>query len=262
MTSAPAAVPGFSFHPFPQTPPLLPHFLSPGLGPFSPPLAGINSNFFGANGPSSLRNAAPGGPATEDSTPLQSPNLSTTQPANYFPMMVSPRPVTGYSHIQPESLREQAQHLYSSNAAGAQELNSEDSAFEAAEVEVEAEKNRTRTPEAGTPTTKTPDMGPLVADTTAALTWPARRASFVDDTKSTNSLTVPTANSINRGASLDIPRPALDLGGSYEDSRNGSALLIDVLPENQQSQINGNGDKSPAQQHQKKSPWVLPWLKK
>ena len=32
------SMPGFSFHPFPQTPPLLPHFLSPGLGPFSPPL--------------------------------------------------------------------------------------------------------------------------------------------------------------------------------------------------------------------------------
>ncbi|PWZ02327.1 hypothetical protein BCV70DRAFT_61530 [Testicularia cyperi] len=33
-------MPGFSFHQIPETPPLYPHFLSPGLGPFSPPLGG------------------------------------------------------------------------------------------------------------------------------------------------------------------------------------------------------------------------------
>jgi hypothetical protein len=33
------SMPGFSFHPFPQTPPLLPQFLSPGIGPFSPPIS-------------------------------------------------------------------------------------------------------------------------------------------------------------------------------------------------------------------------------
>lgn len=54
-------VPGFSFHPFPQTPPLLPHFLSPGLGPFSPPLFGTPGAFVSHNGPSGLRNSAPGG---------------------------------------------------------------------------------------------------------------------------------------------------------------------------------------------------------
>lgn len=62
------SVPGFSFHPFPQTPPLLPHFLSPGLGPFSPPLFGTPGAFVGHNGPSALRNSAPGGEITPHKT--------------------------------------------------------------------------------------------------------------------------------------------------------------------------------------------------
>jgi hypothetical protein len=50
------SMPGFSFHPFPQTPPLLPQFLSPGLGPFSPPLGT-------PHGPHpTYINAAPGAP--------------------------------------------------------------------------------------------------------------------------------------------------------------------------------------------------------
>lgn len=52
------SMPGFSFHPFPQTPPLVPHFLSPGLGPFSPPLGG---GAFASQMPSYL-NPAPGAP--------------------------------------------------------------------------------------------------------------------------------------------------------------------------------------------------------
>ena len=51
------SMPGFSFHPFPQTPPLVPHFLSPGLGPFSPNLA--TSGF---NQPVTGYNPAPGAP--------------------------------------------------------------------------------------------------------------------------------------------------------------------------------------------------------
>ncbi|KAH8919852.1 hypothetical protein BT69DRAFT_1245971 [Atractiella rhizophila] len=51
------SMPSFQFHPYPQTPPLLPHFLSPGLGPYSPvvhspPLFGPNPHI----------NAAPGAP--------------------------------------------------------------------------------------------------------------------------------------------------------------------------------------------------------
>lgn len=51
------SMPGFSFHPFPQTPPLVPHFLSPGLGPFSPTLG---STGFGQ--PITGYNPAPGAP--------------------------------------------------------------------------------------------------------------------------------------------------------------------------------------------------------
>jgi hypothetical protein len=46
------SMPGFSFHPFPQTPPLMPQFLSPGLGPFSPPAPPGSHRF----------NMAPGAP--------------------------------------------------------------------------------------------------------------------------------------------------------------------------------------------------------
>ena len=66
-------MPGFSFHAYPQTPPLMPQFLSPGLGPFSPPLQGIHAGFFGPYGPSALRDPIPQTQDDRDTTPLQSP---------------------------------------------------------------------------------------------------------------------------------------------------------------------------------------------
>jgi hypothetical protein len=62
------SMPGFSFHPFPQTPPLMPQFLSPGLGPFSPPMlsSAANGTGFGPGRPSYM-NLAPGAPVHSNS---------------------------------------------------------------------------------------------------------------------------------------------------------------------------------------------------
>ena len=255
-----SAVPGFSFHPFPQTPPLLPHFLSPGLGAFSPPLAGTSTNFFGTNGPSGFRNTSSGGPHAEDSTPLQSPNLTNMQPGNYFPVIMAPQIISSYRHLQPESLHEQAQQLYESDSSNITENFGKNTA------EAECVQPDMPVAEANTPTITTPDISETTTpDETILVSGPIRRASFQNVTKASSTLDVPIATSINRGASFDIPRPTLDLGGYIEESRNTSALSEEEGESPEAPPIftsTGKNDKSAATQQSKKSPWNIPWLKK
>lgn len=75
------SMPGFSFHPFPQTPPLVPHFLSPGLGPFSPTLG---STGFGQ--PITAYNPAPGAPVHDAA---QNNSSDYNPPSGYFPSLDS-----------------------------------------------------------------------------------------------------------------------------------------------------------------------------
>ena len=80
------SMPGFTFHPFPQTPPLMPQFLSPGLGPFSPPLGGPSFS----NRP--YMNAAPGAPIHLPPGAMHTPNFNSFYSSSYFPS-VPPHPL-------------------------------------------------------------------------------------------------------------------------------------------------------------------------
>ncbi|KZT53107.1 hypothetical protein CALCODRAFT_511644 [Calocera cornea HHB12733] len=72
-------MPGFLFHPQVQTPPLHPHFLSPGIGPFSPVQG---SPFFHPH--SGNWNPAPGAPLHMPQSPASPPPLAGFNP-NYPP---------------------------------------------------------------------------------------------------------------------------------------------------------------------------------
>lgn len=67
------SMPAFSFQPFPATPPLLPNFFSPGIGPSTPPLSGRGRNNH-AHHPNQARNNGPfysfGMPALHPPTPM------------------------------------------------------------------------------------------------------------------------------------------------------------------------------------------------
>ena len=80
------SMPGFTFHPFPQTPPLMPQFLSPGLGPFSPPLGGPSF----ANRP--YMNAAPGAPIHLPPGGMHPASFNSFYGSSYFPS-VPPHPL-------------------------------------------------------------------------------------------------------------------------------------------------------------------------
>jgi hypothetical protein len=74
-------MPGFTFHAIPQTPPTYPHhFLSPGLGPFSPPLGADHPATPGAGSSAfnPLINPAPG-------APLHNPLFPPVTSAQYAP---------------------------------------------------------------------------------------------------------------------------------------------------------------------------------
>ncbi|OCF33134.1 hypothetical protein I316_05179 [Kwoniella heveanensis BCC8398] len=60
------SMPGFVFNAYPETPPLHPHFMSPGLGPFSPGIPVSSPNAFGYN---PFLNAAPGAPVNRYPAP-------------------------------------------------------------------------------------------------------------------------------------------------------------------------------------------------
>ncbi|WVF66329.1 hypothetical protein IAT40_001069 [Kwoniella sp. CBS 6097] len=60
------SMPGFVFNAYPETPPLHPHFMSPGIGPFSPGIPVSSPNAFGYN---PFLNAAPGAPVNRYPAP-------------------------------------------------------------------------------------------------------------------------------------------------------------------------------------------------
>lgn len=74
-------MPTMSFHPFPPTPPLHPAFLSPGLGPFSPPLASP-THIYGNINPFFNLNPAPGAPLHHPMPPQQGQTSQGTGYAN------------------------------------------------------------------------------------------------------------------------------------------------------------------------------------
>ncbi|KAJ9102027.1 hypothetical protein QFC19_004953 [Naganishia cerealis] len=73
------SMPGFTFHAYPSTPPLMPMgFLSPGLGPFSPALNSPQSFVFNP-----FMNAAPGAPLSITPTGPMPPNNNSAMNAPY-----------------------------------------------------------------------------------------------------------------------------------------------------------------------------------
>lgn len=318
-------MPGFSFHPFPQTPPLLPQFLSPGLGPFSPPLAGTN-NFFGPSAPSGLRNAAPGGGeqeyAGDDATPLQSPDLALSQrfqyrhqqhpQEQYFPMMMAPQPITGQRHVRSDSHR--------SVDTASEDRPMPDSTVQASAVSgmapasTDSEQDEPGTPtqaEVGGGSSEPPttggngearsgqvesapglnedgdgDAATPEAEINSGNGMAIRRASFRDIKTGSGSLAAPSDAAMQRGTSLDIPRPVMDLtspdkttthNGALDGShaRNGSgsssssAVVVEAdgaVADEQKEQKKKSPSKDEAKSAPamgvKRGPWTLPWLKK
>ncbi|KAJ1033077.1 hypothetical protein NDA16_000356 [Ustilago loliicola] len=90
------SMPGFTFHQVPQTPPLYPQFLSPGIGPFSPTIGGSSSQT-GAGGPSAVANL----PQNEGAGANMGGYMSAAPgaPGGYNPMF--PTSGAGYGQQQP-----------------------------------------------------------------------------------------------------------------------------------------------------------------
>lgn len=247
------SMPGFSFHPFPQTPPLLPHFLSPGLGPFSPPLFGTPGAFVGPNGPSGLRNSAPG---DSDKTPLQSPNTSynSQQQGNYFPPLPDQPQSFSRNGSKPSPHNDKGSRSADNSVSDREEENA---ASPSGEVSVT------------TPTVSNADPAEMVmpklvtngstSDSPLIAAAPTgRRASFKDPT--TQSLLGVPAPGTNRAGSLDIPRPDMKIGDIASVSGAGSALDDgeDGTPPAGSPAATTSEENTQA----KKSAWNLSWLKK
>lgn len=243
------SVPGFSFHPFPQTPPLLPQFLSPGLGPFSPPLAGSAGQSLSGPGagPSGLRHSEVEG----DGTPAQSPEAGDG--ANYFPMMMTPNLITRHLAVQHEG-----------------QGNGLDQEAREGEPDEEAGTPRQSHLPVFSPTEEANGEGKDKAEGKNL-----RRASYLDPKGIKTSLSPPgTANGTVRGVSLDMPRPTLELSsGERQDAlRNVSSVADDDDAEAAKRQKDGLSNKAGEEDSKKnekanatgvkKGPWNLSWLKK
>ncbi|KAJ9093093.1 hypothetical protein QFC21_006589 [Naganishia friedmannii] len=96
------SMPGFTFHAYPSTPPLMPMgFLSPGLGPFSPALNSPQAFVFNP-----FMNAAPGAPLQMTPTGPMPPNMNNAMNAPYA--MTPGNPLT----VDPTSLHHPAHPDY------------------------------------------------------------------------------------------------------------------------------------------------------
>lgn len=96
------SMPGFTFHAYPSTPPLMPMgFLSPGLGPFSPALNSPQAFVFNP-----FMNAAPGAPLQMTPTGTMSANMNNAMNAPYA--MTPGNPLT----VDPTSLHHPAHPDY------------------------------------------------------------------------------------------------------------------------------------------------------
>lgn len=125
------SMPGFVFNAYPQTPPLHPQFLSPGLGPFSPglpvtsPLVGRRSPFLNAApgapvAPAQAGSAALGTPTTQAFPHNAPPQHPTVGPpgggeAEYFPRVEAPQ----VNRLVPAASPLNARERLASSAAGA-----------------------------------------------------------------------------------------------------------------------------------------------
>lgn len=283
------SMPGFSFHPFPQTPPLLPQFLSPGLGPFSPPLMMGSSALFGTtpNGPSSLRHNHSGfyhdeSGGNDEATPLQSParlhepergeqaqksssSSNAQEASNYFPnVMTSSSAVTGGDAVT--HTQETTSAPVTPSAADPRQA-----AIQSAEdVASHNEGEGPGTPTQSTTTTSTPDEED---DSTAKAGNNGvipRRASFLaPKTPKSEQLEIAPAASFTRGASLDIPRPMMDLGSSVSpggedrnDNGSGGGPGRASPGDNTHEEAGGDMDNAKAAPAPAKRGWNLAWLKK
>jgi hypothetical protein len=126
---------------------------------------------------------------------------------------------------------------------------------EASDLEETRDQAGTPTPAAGVSTLTTPEEEDEVA--TPDNSVPIRRSSFADATKPGDTLGVPATSVLNRGASMDVPRPNLaELRRDSRGARNGSAIADSSSP---------GGTSSPQEEPDvktKKSAWNLAWLKK
>lgn len=241
----------------------------------------------------------------DESTPLQSPSglhnghpqeqrqeaekeqayaNTSSEASNYFPTVVQGSPDGSDEAVG--LAREPTSHLGadSSRARDEQRHSDEDSSLVTEQP----------TPTLSTPETE--DEGIATASPLAGNGVMPRRASFRDPkTPKSELLDIPPASNSQRGASLDIPRPVIDLstqGGEGEgtegivngrsserdtprddqdltaSTKEDSSLAAPTRTDSYQSQgsssglednRNGNETAKPAT---KRSPWNLAWLKK
>ncbi|SPO25578.1 uncharacterized protein UTRI_03297_B [Ustilago trichophora] len=146
-------MPGFTFHQVPETPPLYPHFLSPGLGPFSPTVGGSSQMGGPAVVPQNVgnmggyMNAAPGAPVHAASV------VTPGAPAGYNPMF----PMTAAYGVHPQQQQPATPHWSQTSGPrrGGANRQSATDAFgtshnpEADEVVDDVRANIAKTPGAG-----------------------------------------------------------------------------------------------------------------
>lgn len=173
------------------------------------------------------------------------------QQTNYFPAM-------SRQNVQPEEVNTAGSHVHANNATIAQSVESEDVSNDDDAQAVTPKQSEHPQLESA----QVVEQLPPNAEDTLNVPSTARRASF-KDTKTASLLGVPPTNT-NRGGSLDIPRPNMQIGEITTDIENGSALVDDDAaspPATETSMASASGSVQHASQT-KKSPWNLSWLKK